>query len=46
MPRYKENIINIISEWMQECLCRIGESAITIVIAPMDYGKEEMATEL
>lgn len=40
MPRYKEDINAIyISERMQECLRRIGESVLTAIIAPMGYGK-------
>ncbi len=40
MPRYKEDINAIyISERMQECLRRIGESMLTAIIAPMGYGK-------
>ena len=40
MPRYKEDINAIyISERMQECLRRIGNSTLTAIIAPMGYGK-------
>lgn len=40
MPRYKEDINAIyISERMQECLRRIGESMLTAITAPMGYGK-------